>query len=232
VSLTPIGDLEAFAVTRDALHAVAEHVLAAYRYRVERRIGLVVTDRGFGTPDLPDGGSARVARRELVVVQRGVAHTSQLTTLAAAGAACGIEPGAPDVYPASTPLVLDAPLPIDIDASDRLDAWNVFAWAILAELGGDAADPTLWPEHFDAAVELGDEAQGTRGTFGASPGDDEHATPYLYVTHWSDALGDPYWNDAAFGGSSLTYEALVDTSDPAAAAHDFFATGRALLGAD
>ena len=230
MTLASISDHEAFAVTRDALHAVAEHVLAAYRYRVERRIGLVVTDHGFGTPELPDRGAARVERRELVVVQRGATRTSTLTTLAAAGAECGIEPGAPAVYPPATPLVVDAPLPIDVDASDRLAAWNAFAWAILEELGGDAVGPTLWPEHFDAAVDLGDEARGTRGTFGASPGDDEHSTPYLYVTHWADTPDDPYWNDAAFGGASLAYEALVDAKDPAAAAHDFFATGRAMLG--
>jgi hypothetical protein len=88
----------------------------------------------------------------------------------------------------------------------------------------------LWPEHFDASVDLGDEAAGQRGTFGASPGDDRHPLPYLYVTHWADQPDDPYWNDAGFGGASLGYESLAGAPDPRAAAGAFFGQGRARLG--
>jgi hypothetical protein len=53
--------------------------------------------------------------------------------------------------------------------------------------------------------------------------------PYLYLTHWSDVVDDPYWIDATFPGASLTYDVLVDAPDPVAVADEFFATGRALL---
>jgi hypothetical protein len=210
------------------LHAVAEHVLAALRYHAEGRIGLVATDGGFGTPPLEDV-LARVEHNELVVVRDGATLRRPITTLGAAAKACGIEPGAPDVYTPVTPLTVDTPLPIDERASARLAAWYSFAWAGLERVAGGSAQPTLWPEHFDAAVDLGDQSLGTAGTFGASPGDGEHELPYLYVTHWSDAVDDPFWNDGAFPGASLTYEALLEVPDPAAVADEFFATGRALL---
>lgn len=229
MSLLAIDDLDTFATTRVSLHAVAEHVLAALRFRAEGRIGLVVTDGGFGTPDLGDAGSARVDGVDLVVARDGREQVSPLTTLAAAGAACGIEPGAPDVYAAETALAPDAPLSIDAVAAERLATWFAFGWARLAALAGTETTPTLWPEHFDAAVELGDEARGQRGTFGASPGDAEHSAPYLYVTHWAEVPSDPYWNDAAFGGASLPHGELVGSDDPAGRADEFFARGLALL---
>jgi hypothetical protein len=87
----------------------------------------------------------------------------------------------------------------------------------------------LWPEHFDLSVDLGDEAAGQRGTFGASPGDEQHPLPYLYVTHWAAVANDPYWNDTGFGGASLGYDRLVDVEDPRGAALEFLAAGRARL---
>jgi hypothetical protein len=222
-----IADLDAFVGTRDALHAVAEHVLAAYRYHAERRIGLAATSDGFGTPELPDGSSARVAATDLVVTRDGRNDTSPLTTLTAAAAACGIEPGAPGVYAPVTPLVPDAPILVEAGPARELADWIAFGWARLAELG---ATPTIWPEHFDAAVELGDEADDSKGTFGASPGDAEHREPYLYVTHWSPKPDDPYWNDDAFAGASVQLSALTASGDPEAAARAFFDRGRELVG--
>jgi hypothetical protein len=133
------------------------------------------------------------------------------------------------VYTPVTPLAVDAPLLIDPGAADRVASWLMFAWARLVEVARTETSPTLWPEHFDAAVELGDEERGTRGTFGASPGDAEHPLPYLYVTHWADTPDDPFWNDTAFPGASLSYDMLLSVDDPVAAADDFFTAGRALL---
>ena len=223
-----VADLDAFVGTRDALHAVAEHVLAAYRYHAERRIGPAATSDGFGTPELPDGSSARIAGTDLVVTRGGRDDTSPLTTLTAAAAACGIEPGAPDVYAPVTPLVPDAPILVEAGPARELAAWIAFAWARLSELG---ATPTIWPEHFDAAVDLGDEADDSRGTFGASPGDAEHPEPYLYVTHWSPKPDDPYWNDDAFAGASVQLSELTASGDAEAAARAFFDRGRELVGA-
>lgn len=225
-SLPSIADRDAFTRTRESWHAVAEHVLAAARYRAERRIGLVVTPGGFGTPVLASGRSARVSGGDLVVIDGSAETTTPLTTLAAAAAAIGVDPGSPPVYPRATPLELDVPLAIDAHAARVLASWFDLAWSVLGELG---ADLTLWPEHFDVATELGDEARGGRGTFGASPGDAEHPEPYLYVTHWADVPNDEYWNDVVFDGASLGYAALADGGDPHAVARAFFARGRAVL---
>jgi hypothetical protein len=139
------------------------------------------------------------------------------------------------VYAPVTPLDPDAPLEIDVDAAHALSAWFEAGWSALEALrqqAGDDAMPsalTLWPEHFDAAIELGHEALGTRGTFGASPGDAEHPEPYLYVTHWTDVPDDEYWNDTAFAGASLPYASVVEATSEHATMLDFFRAGLSLL---
>jgi hypothetical protein len=224
--LPPLGDEGGLERTRRSWHAVAEHVLAAARYDAEQRIGLVVAPSGFGTPVYGGGRSARVAGEQLVVSDPTGDRTTRLTTLADAAAAVGVTPGAPPVYTAVTPLALDAQLTIDAESARVLAAWFELGWGVLHELD---ADVTLWPEHFDVACEVGDEARGQRGTFGASPGDDEHPEPYLYVTHWVEVPDDEYWNDRAFGGASAGYRSIAGTTDPRAAARAFFEHGRRLL---
>ena len=56
----------AFGATREALHALAEHVLAPARYRADGHIGLVPTPGGFGTPTFGEGERVRVEGVELV----------------------------------------------------------------------------------------------------------------------------------------------------------------------
>lgn len=235
-ALPEITDRDALVRTRRSWHAVAEHVLAPARHRAEGRIGLRVTDGGFGTPELPSGLVARVAGRMLVVTGPDTTSTTPLTTLAAASAVLGIEPGAPlDVYTPTTPLEPETPLVIDDAAAALLAAWFTLGWATLEALVADAAEadaaspPTLWPEHFDAATELGQEEQGARGGFGVSPGDDAHPEPYLYVTHWADVPSDPFWNDTTFPGASLGYDAVASAPDPPATMRAFFERGRAAL---
>ncbi len=234
-----LGDIEMLTRTRGAWHRLAEHVLAPARYHETGRIGLRVTAGGFGTPPHTHGGATEalhVVGAELRVARDDatVAHT--ITTIGAAAEAAGIEPGAPAIdYMPTTPLDLDAPLEIDTGAAHVLATWFELGWSVLEELirhAGDEAQPsmlTLWPEHFDAAVDLGNEAQGRRGTFGVSPGDDAHTEPYVYVTHWSDAADDDYWNDAAFVGASLPYSAVAATTSPHGTMLDFFRAGLALL---
>src|SRR5262249_21541249 len=72
---------QAFTPTRDAMHAIAEHVLAPFRYRADGHIGLVVTAGGFGTPTLADGERVRVEGVELVYERPGTATRVGLTTL-------------------------------------------------------------------------------------------------------------------------------------------------------
>ena len=238
--LPPLGDRGALERTRLSWHSVAEHVLAPARYHAEARIGLRVTAGGFGTPPLPSGATVRVEGAMLVVDRGDAARTTRttttLTTIAAAAAALEIEPGAPaDVYTPTTPLSPDIALFIDPAAAAALAAWFALGWAALGSLRADApptdaaSDPTLWPEHFDAAIDLGDADVGARGTFGTSPGDAAHPEPYLYVTHWTDVPDDPYWNDAAFPGASLSYSEVAAAPDAAVAIQSFFARGRATL---
>jgi hypothetical protein len=72
---------------------------------------------------------------------------------------------------------LDEPLAVDAAAARALGEWHAFATGVLDALratagpGDDATIVRIWPEHFDAAIDLGDEAAGLRGTYGASPGD-------------------------------------------------------------
>ena len=232
--LGPIGDLELLEQTRRSWHSVAEHVLAPARYHAEGRIGLAVTPGGFGTPPTSAGLAARVDGADLVVGTT----SSPLTTIADAAAALGIEAGAPSaVYTPTTPLTPDARLVIDPGTAAVLASWFALGWSALEALRAatDPAEtpssPTLWPEHFDAAIDLGLEERGARGTFGVSPGDAEHPEPYLYVTHWAEVPDDPYWNDTVFPGASLAYSAVAGSPDAPAAVGEFFARGHATLAA-
>ena len=238
-ALPPLGDLSVLERTRLAWHAVAEQVVAAARYQAVGRIGLRAAGGGFGTPPFDREGEEQeltVVRRDLTIRRGAATQAVSLTTLAAAAQAVGIEPGAPaDVYTPTTEHALDAPLDIDDAAADALGAWFAVTAAELEALAAtaapedDASEVQLWPEHFDLAMETGNEASGARGTYGASPGDANHPEPYLYVELWSEVAADPFWNDAAFRGASLTYGAVRDSADAAAAVRDFFARGRELL---
>jgi hypothetical protein len=234
--LPPIGDLTTLARTREAWHQVAEHVLARARYDATGRIGLSVVPGGYGTPPYDRGDVAEalhVVGNDLHITRGDASEAHPLTTVAEAARAAGIEPGAPaNVYKPVTPLDPDAPLEVDVGAAHVLSTWFEVGWAALDELRAEAsadAEPstlTLWPEHFDAAVELGSEPLGTRGTFGVSPGDTDHAEPYLYVTHWADVPDDVYWNDTAFPGASLSYATVAAAPNAKGAALDFFRMGQ------
>lgn len=236
MTLPSLGDEELLTRTRTSWHALAEHLLASPRLRTDGRIGLVPTDDGFSTPVLVPDTTARVSLDTIILTRTGTSTTFPITTLRAAGEALRIEPGAPaDVYTPTTPLELDVALPVDVTAAAALAAWFSLGAAALRDLAAAAgpddapSTPTLWPEHFDVGLDLGDEGRGARGTLGVSPGDVEHAEPYVYVTHWADVPQDAFWNDTAFGGASCTYTEIAAASDPGAAVRAFFERGRALL---
>lgn len=183
--------------SREALHAVAEHVLAAALHSWNGRIGLRATPGGFGTPVVDVGGVARRVRvrgTELVVEADGRSERAPLTTLAAAGALVGIAPGAPTgLYEIATPCVLDAPLAVDPEAAALLAWWFALVDETLARFAeevapGDPPRAQLWPEHLDLAL-THDEVN-----YGGSAGDADHAEPYLYVGPWSLSEG-PFWNE-------------------------------------
>lgn len=207
--------------TRNALHAIAEHVLAPARYAATGHIGLRATPGGFGTPPFPGSrGERQLLVRDTSLVDRhgGDVRRAPLTTLGALAAFVGIAPGAPDgVYPASTSLELDRRLAIDTAAERELAEWFALGNEALLQLVSlhSAAEPSdiqLWPEHFDLATTI------DLVNFGASPGDADHDEPYLYVGPFEQRSG-PFWNES-FGASMRR----VDVPDVAAAL-DFFATG-------
>ena len=229
-----LGPLPAELVdTREALHAVAEHVLAAARYGANGKVGLRWTRGGLGTPFFGDDNQVRIQGDQLVVQGRRL-RRGRLTTLRAAGELAGIEPGAPaEVYAPTTPLDLDAELQVDPEAAWFLGDWFGLAASVLEQLRAesaprdDASRAQLWPEHLDLAVELG--AEGRRASFGASPGDAEHPQPYFYVLPWQAPAADAFWNDAVFGGASLAYAALQAQTDQRGGALAFLRGGVELL---
>jgi hypothetical protein len=235
--LAPVTDVDALAVTRRSWHTVAEHVLAPFRFRACSKIGLRYTPGGVGIPFVRADGVEVQLRLEGsgLVVNRGSETRVPWTTLRAAADAAGVAVGArTGVYEPTTAGDPDQRLLVDADAAARLADWFGFGASVLEEVRAAASDSSLtrlqlWPEHFDLSVDLGDDAAGRRGTFGASPGDDRHPLPYLYVTHWGPVADDPYWNDTVFPGASLGYDRLVGLTDPRQAAREFLARGRARL---
>src|SRR3954454_17485021 len=221
-----------FADTRDSLHRVAEEIVAPAR-KPNNEIALTVTAGGFGTPPFGHGGRRLVVRvegTELVVDADGVETRAELTSLADAGRLVGAEL-LPDGLPDDTSV-----LQVDAEAAARLADYYAFAQRVLEsfsgtlDAGADATPPTLWPEHFDVAIEAGAEARGERAAYGASPGDEDHREPYLYVGPWKSGVEGPLWNATAFKGAELGYAELID-ADADAVAMDFLESRRAALAA-
>jgi hypothetical protein len=185
--------------TRTALHTVAEHVLAAARYRAVGHIGLRPVRGGITTPTF-DGQRLEILGGDLVKYS-GVDDVLRepITTLRSAGTLAGIEPGAPaNVYRPTTPLDLDAGLEVDPVAAGAVTDWFELVSDALGRFaathaGESPSEPQLWPEHFDLAVVMADV------TYGGSPGDGDHTGPYLYVSP-SPPLSGPFWNES-FGAS-------------------------------
>jgi hypothetical protein len=193
-----------FADTRVELHRLADEVLKPARERVSGRFGLRALPGGFGTPPFGDVLQLHVEGTELV---------------ARDGAEVTREP-------------IDH---VDADCAAALAAWFAFASGVLEELRADAppelaaTPPQLWPEHFDVAIELGSEERGARAGYGASPGDELHTEPYLYVTPWTARPEGELWNATAFPGAELSYVELLAAPDRREAALDFFHARRDAL---
>jgi hypothetical protein len=186
-----------FAETRIALHKVAEAVVAPAR-KPENEISLRYTRGGFGTPFFEEGGAdcqVRIEGAELIR-QRGTEEVRE-------------------------------PLPAEVDeaASRALGDLYGFACSVLEQLRADESESDstnvrIWPEHFDMAVELGDGE--TRANFGASPGDENHDEPYLYVGPFDTGLASgELWNATGFPGAELGYSELLAADDQRRAALDF-----------
>jgi hypothetical protein len=192
------------AATRVALHRLAEDVLSPVQAAVNGDIHFVWTPGGFGTPRFGAGRQLRVEGAEVVEIDGG----NEVRREHIAG--------------------------VDDAAARWLGELFGFGSAVLADLvdgAPDASPVRLWPEHFDIATEAGDEARAARATYGVSPGDAEHAEPYLYVAPWSTPPGPPeLWVAHGFTGAELGVGELRAHADQRAAALDFFRERRAALG--
>jgi hypothetical protein len=186
-----------FEGTRKALHKVAEAVVSPAR-KPESETALRYTRGGFGTPFFEQDGAdcqVRVEHGELVR-QRGSEETRE-------------------------------PLPdVDVVAATALGDFYGFACSVLEQLRADESDGNpslvqLWPEHFDIAFELGSESAGHRANFGASPGDEDHPEPYLYVGPWTAEVSGELWNATGFNGAELPYSELIEAADQRSAAVAF-----------
>jgi hypothetical protein len=226
--------------TRTALHRLAAYVIAPTRHAATGRFGLRAAPGGFGTPRFGENRRVRV-NGTTIVDERGTdARVAPITSLAAAAAHLGSHIDAETAAEHDTPALgdIDADLGVDPDAAAWLADWFAMGFAALEQVRADAAsiDPAivqLWPGHFDPAIEEGDDAH--RASYGASPGDDTVAEPYLYVSvWWPDRLGiaeDPTWQTGTFVGRVMAVSAFPDGADPVAVAADFWRTTRDLLAA-
>jgi hypothetical protein len=217
---------ERLAATRIALHRLAALVMSPARAHANGKIALRFTHGGFGTPFFAGDVQLRVVADRLVVQTGTEERAAQITTLSAMAAHVG-----PDLLPDAP--TDSAPLEVDPRAAAFVGDWFGFAASVLEELragAGDTLEPSrvqLWPEHFDLSVELGAEASGRRAGYGASPGDERHAHPYLYVTPWAAVPDGPLWQSPAFRGAELGLPELLEAPDQRAAGVAFF---RARLG--
>jgi hypothetical protein len=202
--LLPLPDR--FGATVTELHRVAAEVVAPAR-KPDNEIALEATAGGFGTPHFEWEGATHQVRVEGVELVRETDGEQERE-------------------------VLDG---VDPEAARVLAAWYEFGTAVLERLRGEAnaaaaaTQPILWPEHFDVAIEIGDEGAGARATYGFSPGDENHPEPYVYVAPWTPRPPGELWNATGFGGAELGYAELLAAGDAGKAALDFMRTRRDAL---
>src|SRR4051794_27406186 len=151
------------------LHLVGVHIVARSRQQATGRFSLRITPGGFGTPEFgTDSRRVRVAGGTLIVesdapgAPASAAEAIDGASLAELAHFAGVDLRAPLDVGHDTPDVgdPDAPLVVDPAAATALAAWYLVVAAVLdrvVESVPSSATPTptrLWPEHFDAAVEV------------------------------------------------------------------------------
>lgn len=234
-TLLPVDDIDAFVSTRNALHRIAEHIVAKARYVDDGEIRLTAFAGGFSTPLLGDGSRIRVDGEVLVVDEPTGSRRTSLTTIGEAAAFVGIEAGFPsELYPPATTFEPADPLAVDRSAAETLAAWYALTAEVLEQFAREIADAhpsplILWPEHFDQAFYTEDAEEARRANYGASAGDEGHPEPYMYVGPWGTSLANAYWNATSFNGAVLSLSQLVTVDNPTEVALQFLRTGRALL---
>jgi hypothetical protein len=216
--------------TRASLHRLAEDVIKPAREQTGGEWTLVETPGGFGTPVFGDDCQVRVEGVELVVREGGKERRAPIGSLRAAAETIG-----PGLLPQGLGELSDEELEVDPDAAAAIAASYQLARQVLELLRGEAGpadsptEPTLWPEHFDLAIEMGEEEAGRRANYGLSPGDENHEEPYFYVGPWAAPPAGELWNANGFPGAELAYRDLAEVADPVALAADFARTRKQAL---
>lgn len=211
-----------FARTREALHRLAEDVIKPAREQTTGDFSLEQTPGGFGTPVFGRDHQVRVEGVELVVRERGVERRAPISSLEDAAELIGR-----GLLPEVVEGLSKKPLAIDPLAAEALAAAYAVGQAALEHLveeageGDRPTEPTLWPEHFDIAIEMGRDRTPRRANYGLSPGDELHQEPYFYVGPWEDFPDDRLWNAQGFPGAELGYAELAASPDPVALAVEF-----------
>jgi hypothetical protein len=179
-------DPAVLAATRRRLHGIGECLMAGPQRRAGGRFTLRVTPGGFATTGSP---ALRVDGTEIVVGEsRRVAIAGTFADLADT---LGVDFGPPpDAYPDGSAAGAADETSLDTVSARLILDWYLIADAALRVLA-PRQTPILWPEHFDVAILLED------SSYGASPGDGFHATPYAYVSSANHGDSD-FWN-APFG---------------------------------
>ena len=196
--------------TRRQLHGIAECLLAGPEYRATGEIALRITPGGFATTAGPE---IRLDGLDIFHEDRRIPAAGSFGDLAQR---LGVEFGGPAMlYRDGSGAQPDDVVDLDATAVRLIVEWYALSDAALRALDPDQ-QPILWPEHFDVAILLDDHS------FGSSPGDDFHATPYAYISA-HDHDDNPFWN-APFG-------ALRDAGDVGSLEDlvAFWREGRALL---
>ncbi|HEY5651242.1 MAG TPA: hypothetical protein VIW46_07320 [Acidimicrobiia bacterium] len=226
---------------RRALHQIAFFAVAPKRHAANGKLGLRYTDRGFGTPFFrgSDGDEQVRVEGDLLVHQTADAVRAEaVTTLRAATRFLGLdyrEAWFEGFHDPLEPVGPDTHLAIDPAVTEAVASWFGFGTHVLERsrrIPGavDVSRVQLWPEHLDAAFEMGSVDDGARAGYGASAGDGAHPEPYLYIAAWGEIdRTDPFWNDPAFNGASLDLRRLLEADDPYALALAFVEEGHCKL---
>jgi hypothetical protein len=224
--------------TVSALGQLAFFVIGPARFTAQEKLGLRYTHGGFGTPFFGEDRQIRIEGQHLIVQNGAMARGQEITTIRDAVRQVGIEYNekwGPPFRDPPAPTDPDEPLVIDPGSVRTCSDILGFGFSVLEQIRTEARGDEkpsrvqLWPEHFDAAVEIGVEGVNRRAGFGASPGYPAHPEPFVYVSPWAkDWLDDPYWN-ADFGGSILRYDELLAAENHRETALAFLRRGLELI---
>jgi hypothetical protein len=202
--------------TRRQLRGVAESLIAGPQYRASGTIRLAVRPDGFTGVSLP----ISVHGTELVWRGGGAPLSGQVSPIVEAA---GVDFGPPQgVYEITDPLPPDAVLDLDMAATGWIHRSHYAGGHALKHVLPEC-HPVLWPEHFDVS------ATEDEVTYGVSAGDDDHHTPYAYVSLWAKPAG-PFWT-APFG-ALYPLNPAHDVDALTSRIADFFERGRRELHRD